>query len=89
MAESSQSGPLKENELPFIVGADVDGRGGPTSFSCGLVDEIRLSAGAVITDVSGVERDASRSNDFGLCDAAEFAFRSDGCATGYSKMHEI
>jgi len=50
VAEEAQSGPLKGNNLPFIVGADVDRRGRPISFSRGLVDEVRISAGAVYAD---------------------------------------
>ncbi|MEO2041952.1 MAG: LamG domain-containing protein, partial [Pirellulales bacterium] len=36
----------KVNWLPFIVGADPDGRGRPNSFFSGEIDEIRISRGA-------------------------------------------
>jgi len=60
VAQAAQSGPLKGNSLPFIVGADVDKRGRPTSFSRGLVDEIRLSAGVVYSEAFEPERRLDR-----------------------------
>jgi hypothetical protein len=46
LEERAQEGPLRGNELPLIVGADVNRHGRPVSFARGLVDEVRLSKGA-------------------------------------------
>ncbi|MHC4943875.1 MAG: metallophosphoesterase [Planctomycetota bacterium] len=46
VGEEDVQGDLRMNELPFIVGADVEGGGRPVSFAEGRVDEVRLSAGA-------------------------------------------
>ncbi|MCA8986546.1 MAG: metallophosphoesterase [Planctomycetaceae bacterium] len=35
------------NNLPFMIGADPDGSGKPTSFFNGLIDEVRLTSSAV------------------------------------------
>lgn len=40
-------GRRRTNELPLIVGGDVDGRGAPTSTFDGLIDEVHLSRGAL------------------------------------------
>ena len=60
VAHAAQSGPLKGNRLPFIVGADVDSRGRPTSFSRGLVDEVRLSKEAIYSEPFEPERRLER-----------------------------
>ena len=36
----------RTNALPLVIGADVNGRGNPTSFFTGLIDEVRLSDSA-------------------------------------------
>ena len=43
VSEARGKGPLSSNALPFFVGADPDGRGRPTSFFRGDVDELRVS----------------------------------------------
>lgn len=45
LSETTPEAPLKirNNDLPLIVGADVNGGGNPCQFSVGLVDEVRLS----------------------------------------------
>ncbi|MFQ5505667.1 MAG: LamG-like jellyroll fold domain-containing protein [Planctomycetota bacterium] len=40
---SAGRGTRTQNRLPFYVGADPDGRGVPTSFFAGEVDEVRIS----------------------------------------------
>jgi hypothetical protein len=44
------SGARRTNDLPLVVGADVDGRGVGTSFFAGRIDEVRLSRGARYAD---------------------------------------
>jgi len=41
------AGERRRNDLPFMIGADVARGGEPTSFFDGLIDEVRLSVGAV------------------------------------------
>lgn len=43
VARSPASGTRTRNDLPLLIGADVDGRGEGTSFLAGLVDEVRVS----------------------------------------------
>jgi hypothetical protein len=38
-------GKLRGNELPLVLGGDVDGNGRATSFATGALDEVRLSKG--------------------------------------------
>lgn len=40
---NAATGRRRTNRLPFLIGADVDGRGRPTSFFDGSVDEVRVS----------------------------------------------
>ncbi len=46
VAAEEGSGRRKRNAFPFFVGADVDGRGRPTSTFNGLIDEVRISKNA-------------------------------------------
>jgi len=46
VASAARKGPRRTNALPFIVGADVDGRGNPVSFFDGRIDEVRISTAA-------------------------------------------
>lgn len=43
VARGKGSGARRRNAVPFCVGADPDGRGTPTSFFEGLIDEVRVS----------------------------------------------
>jgi len=43
VARADAQGPRRTNDLPFVVGADVDGRGEPTSYFDGMIDEVRIS----------------------------------------------
>jgi hypothetical protein len=56
VAEVEQEGRVRGNALPLIVGADVDSYGRPVSFAGGLVDEVRLSQGALYTGPFEPER---------------------------------
>ncbi len=44
--EVAGSGVRRTNNLPFIIGADVDGRGNPMSYFTGQIDGVRLSTSA-------------------------------------------
>ncbi len=46
VARTEGSGPRRTNELPFFIGADVDGRGRAMSFFDGEVDDVRISSSA-------------------------------------------
>lgn len=45
-ARTAGAGERTTNDLPLIVGGDVDGRGAGTSLFAGRIDEVRLSTGA-------------------------------------------
>lgn len=45
-ASEARSGERRTNQLPLMIGADVDGRGNPTSAFEGRIDSVRLSANA-------------------------------------------
>ena len=40
-------GERTRNSMPFVIGADVSRRGEPTSYFTGLIDEVRLTRGAL------------------------------------------
>ncbi len=46
VASEARAGERRTNSLPLMIGADVDGRGNPTSAFDGLIDSVRLSAKA-------------------------------------------
>ncbi|MCA8996150.1 MAG: metallophosphoesterase [Planctomycetaceae bacterium] len=50
------------NQLPFYVGADPEGDGSPVSFFEGLIDDVRISTGAIYTEDFTPER-RLRAND--------------------------
>lgn len=50
VAATPAKGPRTPNALPFYIGADTDGRGNPTRFYRGGIDEVRLSKVARYTD---------------------------------------
>jgi hypothetical protein len=43
LARAPATGSRRQNRLPLFVGADPDGKGQPTSFFAGSLDEVRLS----------------------------------------------
>ncbi len=43
VGSAERSGPRRTNALPLMIGADVDGRGDPTSFFEGKIDAARIS----------------------------------------------
>jgi len=43
VAHEHAHGERRTNDLPFIIGADVDARGEPTSYFDGFIDEVRIS----------------------------------------------
>ena len=47
IASADRPGPLKDNRLPLIIGADVDNRGKPMSHFAGLIDSVRLTPRAL------------------------------------------
>jgi hypothetical protein len=50
VARAAGSGSRRTNALPLFVGADTDGRGQPTSFFRGRIDEVRISTAARYAD---------------------------------------
>ncbi|HVS08791.1 MAG TPA: LamG-like jellyroll fold domain-containing protein [Planctomycetota bacterium] len=63
VSEARGEGPVTRNALPFFVGADPDGRGRPTSFFRGELDELRVSSTAryasAFTPARRLERDGA------------------------------
>ena len=43
VGSAARSGTRRQNDLPLLLGADVDGHGNPTSFFDGAIDSVRLS----------------------------------------------
>ncbi len=52
VASTERSGKRRTNDLPFIIGGDVDGSGKPTSQLTGTIDSVRLSSMARYTGES-------------------------------------
>lgn len=73
IAKKAASGQRTVNQLPFMIGSDVDGAGKPTSYTTGRVDEVRLSAAAVYSGTRiDLERRLSHERD------TVFLFHMDG-----------
>lgn len=60
MASADRLGPLKDNRLPLVIGADVDGSGRPTSHFAGLIDSVRLTPRALYSGESTALLEAAK-----------------------------
>jgi hypothetical protein len=66
LASNAREGTRKRNDLPLVIGGDVDGAGTATSYFTGLIDYVRVSNvpryhGAAVTVPHRLEADADTS----------------------------
>ncbi len=81
----SRTGERTVNEFPLVIGGDVDGNGQPTSAFDGVIDEVRLSAGAVYSSQFEPQRRLERTDSTVLLlhmDGAQGPYLFDSSSNG-------